>query len=128
MDPIAGRLAAQRLAPVQCVAWGQPETTGMPTLDYFLSSDLMEPPDGAAHYTESLVRLPNLGLCYLPDALPDVRLDRAALGLPPDRAGVLVRPGAVQIPAAVRRGVPAHRRSGRRVSVRVHRLCQKQAR
>ena len=84
MDPIAGRLAAQRLAPVQCVAWGQPETTGMPTLDYFLSSDLMEPLDGAAHYTESLVRLPNLGLCFLPDALPDVRLDRAALGLPPD--------------------------------------------
>ena len=84
MDPIAGRLAAQRLAPVQCVAWGQPETTGMPTLDHFLSSDLMEPLDSASHYTESLVRLPNLGLCFLPDALPDVRLDRAALGLPPD--------------------------------------------
>jgi len=82
IDPIAGRLAAQRLAPVQCVAWGQPETTGMPTLDHFLSSDLMEPPDGAAHYTERLVRLPNLGLCYLPDALPDLRLERSALGLP----------------------------------------------
>jgi protein O-GlcNAc transferase len=84
MDPIAGRLAAQRLAPVQCVAWGQPETTGMPTLDYFLSSDLMEPPDGQAHYTENLARLPHLGLCYLPDELPSVQLDRAALGLAPD--------------------------------------------
>lgn len=81
MDPIAGRLAAQRLAPVQCVAWGQPETTGMPTMDYFLSSDLMEPADGAAHYTEALVRLPNLGLCYLPEPLAAPRLDRAALGL-----------------------------------------------
>ena len=67
MDPIAGRLAAMRLAPLQCVAWGQPETTGMPTVDYFLSSALMEPPDGDACYTERLVRLPNLGLCYLPD-------------------------------------------------------------
>ena len=27
----------------------------------------MEPPDGADHYTETLVRLPNLGLCYLPE-------------------------------------------------------------
>jgi protein O-GlcNAc transferase len=84
MDPLAGRLAAQRLAPVQCVAWGQPETTGMPTLDYSLSSDLMEPPDGDAHYTETLVRLPHLGLCYLPEPLPAQRLDRAALGLAPD--------------------------------------------
>lgn len=83
MDSLAGRLAAQRLAPVQCVTWGQPETTGMPTLDYFLSSDLMEPPDGAAHYSEKLVRLPNLGLYYLPEPLPELRLDRAALGLAP---------------------------------------------
>lgn len=83
MDPLAGRLAAQRLAAVQCVTWGQPETTGMPTLDYFLSSDLMEPTDGAAHYTEKLVRLPQLGLCYLPEELPALRLDRAALGLRP---------------------------------------------
>ena len=81
MDPIAGRLAAQRLAPVQCVTWGHPETTGMPTLDYFLSSDMMEPPEAALHYNERLVRLPHLGLCYLPDELSPVRLDRAALGL-----------------------------------------------
>jgi predicted O-linked N-acetylglucosamine transferase (SPINDLY family) len=67
MDAIAGRLAAMRLAPVQCVAWGQPETTGMPTVDYFLSSEMMEPPDGDSHYTERLVRLPHLGLCYTPD-------------------------------------------------------------
>ncbi|HVC60398.1 MAG TPA: tetratricopeptide repeat protein [Acetobacteraceae bacterium] len=83
MDPLAARLAAQRLAPVQCVAWGQPETTGMPTLDYFLSSDMMEPPDAEAHYNEQLVRLPHLGLCYLPDEPSAVRLNRAALGLHP---------------------------------------------
>ena len=86
MDPIAGRLAATRLAAVQCVAWGQPVTTGMPTVDYFLSSDLMEPPEGDANYTERLVRLPHLGLCYTPDA-PIVRLDgragREELGLHP---------------------------------------------
>ncbi len=80
MDPIAARLAAQRLAPVQCVSWGQPETTGMPTLDFFLTSDLMEPAGGEAHYTERLVRLPHLGLCYLPEHAAAPVLDRAALG------------------------------------------------
>jgi len=83
MDPIAGWLAAQRLAPVQCVAWGHPETTGMPTVDYFLSSDLMEPPDAAAHYTERLVRLPRLGLHYTLHETPPLAMDRAALGLDP---------------------------------------------
>ena len=52
-------------------------------MDYFLSSDLMEPPDGDAHYTERLVRLPQLGLCYLPEERPGLTLDRAALGLRP---------------------------------------------
>jgi protein O-GlcNAc transferase len=83
IDPVAGRLAAQRLAPVQCATWGQPETTGMPTIDAFLSSELMEPPDGDTHYTERLVRLPNLGFCYAPDETAPSRLDRAMLGLDP---------------------------------------------
>jgi protein O-GlcNAc transferase len=77
---------------VQCVAWGQPETTGLPTIDHFLSSELMEPPDGAAYYTENLVRLPNLGLCYMPEKLlpardpvgpgPDAGLDHAEVAAP----------------------------------------------
>jgi protein O-GlcNAc transferase len=83
MDRVAAQLAAQRLAPVQCNAWGHPDTSGFPTLDYYLSSDLMEPPDGAQHYTEQLVRLPNLSIYYEPaDAAPE-RLDRAELGLRP---------------------------------------------
>lgn len=84
MDSVAAWLAAQRLAPVQCVAWGHPETTGMPTLDYFLSSEMMEPADSDAHYTERLVRLPNLGMWYRPDEPPALQLDRAAVGLRPD--------------------------------------------
>ena len=47
MNAVSTRLAAQRLAPVQCNSWGHPDTSGFPTLDYYLSSDLMEPPDGA---------------------------------------------------------------------------------
>jgi protein O-GlcNAc transferase len=66
MDPISVQLAAQRLARVQCTSWGHPDTSGFPTVDYFLSSDLMEPPDAQHHYTERLVRLPNLSIYYEP--------------------------------------------------------------
>jgi protein O-GlcNAc transferase len=82
MDPVAAILSAQRLAPVQCVAWGHPQTTGLPTMDYFLSAELMEPPDGDTHYTEQLVRLPGLGLHYTPDERAVPPLDRMTLGLP----------------------------------------------
>ena len=83
IDPVIGWLAAQRLAPLQCLTWGHPETTGMPTLDYYLSSDLMEPPDAEAHYTERLVRLPRLGTHYAPDEARPAAVDHASLGLDP---------------------------------------------
>jgi len=86
MDKVAAQLAAQRLARAQCASWGHPATSGFPTIDYFLSSDLMEPPGAEAHYTETLVRLPNLSIAYeAADARP-LALDRAALGL---RAGAV---------------------------------------
>jgi protein O-GlcNAc transferase len=84
MDKVTAQLAAQRLAPVQCASWGHPVTSGLPTIDYFLSSDRMEPPDAEAHYTERLVRLPNLSICYEPVQARPVALDRAALGLRAD--------------------------------------------
>jgi protein O-GlcNAc transferase len=83
MDPMAARLAAQRLAPVQCNSWGHPDTSGFPTLDYFLSSELMEPPDGDEHYSERLIRLPNLSVHFEPSPASSVSLDRAEFGLRP---------------------------------------------
>ena len=84
MDGATAALAAQRLAPVQCVAWGHPETTGFPTLDYFLTSAAMEPPNGQDHYTEQLVRLPNLSIYYEPPAVAAAPIGRAELGLRTD--------------------------------------------
>jgi protein O-GlcNAc transferase len=84
IDPIAGGLAAMRLARLQCVAWGQPVTSGMPSIDYFLSSTLMEPADADRHYTEKLVRLPNLGLFYTPDAPACGGAGRERFGLAQD--------------------------------------------
>ncbi|WP_300158782.1 hypothetical protein [Solidesulfovibrio sp.] len=79
-------LASRRLAPVQCVAWGHPETTGLPTMDYFLSSELMEPADAARHYTERLVLLPHLSIWYEPPCRPPDAggMDRRRLGLDED--------------------------------------------
>lgn len=83
MNPVAVKLAAQRLAPVQCNSWGHPETSGFPTLDYYLSSELMEPEEGAAHYTEKLVRLPNLSVYYDPLTTNFSSASRSELGLRP---------------------------------------------
>ena len=63
IDPTTLQLAALRLAPVQVASWGHPETTGLPTIDYYLSAEDLEPADAQAHYAEKLVRLPHLG-CY----------------------------------------------------------------
>jgi predicted O-linked N-acetylglucosamine transferase (SPINDLY family) len=84
MNPLATQLAALRLAPVQCKGWGHPVTTGLPTIDYYLSSDAMEPPNAQDHYSESLIRLPNLALAYRPPALPKEVKTRADYGLTED--------------------------------------------
>lgn len=85
MDPLTTQLAALRLAPIQCKGWGHPVTTGLPTIDYYLSSDLMEPQQAASHYSEELVRLPNLALCYARPEIPTTLKSRSALGLPENR-------------------------------------------
>src|SRR5207344_136563 len=56
-------------------------TSGLQTMDYFLSSDLMEPPDAEAFYTEKLVRLPNLSIYYEPVDTESVEVTREELGL-----------------------------------------------
>jgi predicted O-linked N-acetylglucosamine transferase (SPINDLY family) len=70
LDPILTQLATLRLAPVQCMAWDQPITSGLPTVDYFLSSDLAEPEHAQDHYSERLIRLPGVGVCYQKPVIP----------------------------------------------------------
>ncbi len=82
MHPPATMLAALRLAPIQCKAWGHPVTTGLPTMDYYLSSDLMEPEGGQDHYSETMVRLPNLALVHRQNSLPNHPKQRVDFGLP----------------------------------------------
>jgi len=84
MDKVSAQLAAQRLAAVQCASWGHPVTSGFPTIDHFVSSDLMEPPNAMTHYSENLIRLPNLSIYYEPVDVAPVEIERAELGLRAD--------------------------------------------
>jgi predicted O-linked N-acetylglucosamine transferase (SPINDLY family) len=83
MNQEAAELAALRLAPVQCSSIGHPQTSGFPTIDYFLSGELIEPPGAEQHYCERLIRLPNVAFHYEPLDLPAVQVTRAELGLRP---------------------------------------------
>src|SRR5262249_30229964 len=83
MNHEAAELAALRLAPAQCSYIGHPPTCGMRTMDCFLSGELIEPPDGAGHYTEKLVKLPNIAFHYEPLSLDTMTVTREELGLRP---------------------------------------------
>ena len=81
MDPLTAKLASLRLAPVQAAAWGHPITSGLPTMDFFLSAEALEPPGADAHYTERLVRLPGVGCCYAPAKTVPAEASLGALGI-----------------------------------------------
>jgi predicted O-linked N-acetylglucosamine transferase (SPINDLY family) len=63
MDPVTCVLAALRLAPLQVASWGHPITTGLSSIDLYVSGELLEPQGADAHYREKLVRLPGTGVC-----------------------------------------------------------------
>lgn len=92
MDPLTAKLASLRLAPVQATSWGHPQTSGLPTIDYYLSADALEAPGAEAHYSEKLVRLPGFGSVYTPAQVEPAVVDLAALGLRAD-APLLLCPG-----------------------------------
>ena len=84
MDPMTIKLGCLRLAPIQMTSWGHPNTSGLPTIDYYLSSDLMEPENAREHYTEKLVRLPNLGIHYTPLQIQPQAVSKKELGIKDD--------------------------------------------
>jgi predicted O-linked N-acetylglucosamine transferase (SPINDLY family) len=81
MDVRTYFLAFARLAPVQCVTWGHPDTTGIPNIDYYLSSALIEPDGADADYSETLYPLQTLPTYYLRPKIPGDLKSRDELGL-----------------------------------------------
>jgi protein O-GlcNAc transferase len=83
MEPFGYYLAHSRLARVQCVSYGHPDTTGIPNVDYFVSNNLYELPEATEHYSEKpfLLRdLPTLAYYYRPPA-PERTAARTTFGL-----------------------------------------------
>src|SRR5205814_5379429 len=73
MDPVTYSLAFSRLAPVQCVTWGHSVTSGVGTIDYYISSAEFEDESAPEHYSEQLVRLLTSAICYEPPTLRQPR-------------------------------------------------------
>lgn len=82
MDAMSYSMAFSRLAPVQCCSWGHPVTTGLPTMDYFISSATAEVAQADEHYSEQLVRLSRLNVVYERPRLESIVMDRQRFGLP----------------------------------------------
>ena len=93
MNQMTVKLASLRLAPIQIAAWGHPETTGLPTIDYYLSAEYFDSPDSEINYTEKLVRLPHLGCHYQALQVTSVDPDFASLNIVPD-VPLILCPGA----------------------------------
>jgi protein O-GlcNAc transferase len=84
MHPMAMWLASHRSASVQVAGWGVPQTSGLTTIDYYISGELVESPLSDCQYTESLVRLPGLPCCYLAENLLPATKGRDYFFLPQD--------------------------------------------
>ncbi len=113
MQSIMTQLAALRLAPVQCTTWAHPVTSGLPTVDYFLSSDLMEPDNAQEHYSEKLIRLPNIGIAFAKPEVLTLAKSRSAFQLRDDAVVYLTSqmlskylPQQDRVFAAIARRVP----------------------
>lgn len=81
MDTRLLPLAALRLARRQWMGWGHPVSSGLASIDAYLSCADMEPDDAQTHYRETLITLPGLGTRYRLPPIPQ-RLSRTELDLP----------------------------------------------
>jgi len=76
MEPFTYFLAFARLARLQCVTWGHPATTGIDTVDYFISHEECETEESRTAYSERLFCLSRDAACACyarPDFLRSVK-------------------------------------------------------
>ena len=84
-DPFNYFLPFFRIAPVQCTSWGIQVTSGIPTVDYYLSSNLVEPEDAVTHYTEKLICADTLLTYQYRSRLPEPAKRREDFGFRHDQ-------------------------------------------
>lgn len=84
MRPFSNLLAHSRVAPVQGLLGGHPNTSGISTIDHFLSWGRLEPEGSEAAYSEHLIRLEHGTTVLWRQQIPAEPYGRDALGLPAD--------------------------------------------
>lgn len=75
MDFFYWILAHSKLARIQINTWGHSETSGIDTIDYYISSSYYEDENAQKNYTEKLIRLNSLCTYYYP-LNQSIKLDR----------------------------------------------------
>jgi predicted O-linked N-acetylglucosamine transferase (SPINDLY family) len=92
MHQETAQLATMRLANLQCAMWGHPETTGLETIDYYISSEIMEHTEAQKNYTEKLIKLKNLGVYLFNEEFPIEQFDISELKIDENKK-IIVCPG-----------------------------------
>lgn len=108
MEPTSYFLAFSRLAPIQALTFGHPDTSGLPgRIDYFLSHAGMEPEDDSeaqSAYSEKLVKLGGVGYWYRTH-LPLMHFDRSHYGV----SDAELESSGIDFPVALRAREPSGR-------------------
>jgi predicted O-linked N-acetylglucosamine transferase (SPINDLY family) len=66
-------------------SWGWPTTSGLPTVDYFISQKGLEPENAQEQYTEKLIELEHLPVYYYHPPVPTKKKPLSYYGLPENK-------------------------------------------
>ncbi|MCP9793126.1 tetratricopeptide repeat protein [Vulcanococcus limneticus Candia 3F8] len=85
MNPFDFLLPELRACPIQVTGWGLPHTTGLTSINYYLSSRILDSPSSQDEFSEELVLLDGLPCCFLREDLHYKIRPRDYFMLPSDR-------------------------------------------
>jgi hypothetical protein len=95
IDPVGYFLSYARLAPVQAAWFVHPDTTGIKSIDYYLSSDV-EVPRADMFYSETLIRFRGLGAVFT-DAYSNNNTGKTQLQQQSPRTALLERAKFIEL-------------------------------
>lgn len=82
MNPLINQIAAYKPAKKQVTSWGHPETSGLATMDFYLSTNFLETHLSHKNYVEKIVKLDGIGTCFLPPSLVAAKFNLLKFGIP----------------------------------------------
>lgn len=85
MHRLSYHVAFSRLAPIQVLMPGHPDTSGIDTIDCYFTAKDLEAENGQDFYSEKLVVFDNIPTYIQKPIMPDALKSRKELGLPEDK-------------------------------------------